>query len=88
MLCQNYKYSSKMFYTHRRGCPRLILECLNNMDIKIFIKQMDSSRCHYRSNDKNQTFCILSALFFCLARPELVFPAVVLRLDLCFYVVT
>ena len=62
MLCQIYKYSSKMSYTHRRGCPRLILGCLNNMDIKTFIKQMDSSRCHYRSNDKNQTFCILSAL--------------------------
>ena len=63
MLCKIYKYSSKMFYTHRRGCPRLILGCLDNMIIKTFIKQMDSSRGHYRSNDKKiKPFCILSAL--------------------------
>ena len=59
MTCKISKYSSKMSYTHRRGCPRRILGCLNNMDIKKIIKQMDSSRCHYRSNDKNQTFLYL-----------------------------
>ena len=59
MPCQISKYSSKISYTHRRGCPRLILGCLNNMDIKKFIKQTDSSRCHYRSNDKKANLLYL-----------------------------
>ena len=59
MTCKISKYSSKMFYTHRRGCPRLILACLDQIDIKSFIKQMDSSRGHYRSNDKKSNLLYL-----------------------------
>ena len=80
MLCQIYKYSSKMSYTHRRGCPRLILGCLNQIDIKTFIKQMDSSRCHYRSNDKKSNLLYLVGAPVRTRRRPANFPTIFPRL--------